>query len=130
MVKVLIEPKVGRLVLTHPGTGDKFFDDGNGNLIEGILYIVGTSSKEFRNALKAITPTNYIDIINGKDEELENRLLAGCIVGWENTGFIFEEYSPENALDLISEPKNFWIKVQVKNFIDNQANFFSVVPNE
>lgn len=124
MVNVVLKPQVGKLILTHPGTGELYFDNGKGEKIQGILHIVGTSSVEFRNAMKSIMPSSFVDFIQGKDDDTESRLMASCIVGWDDTGFILEPYSPQNAIDLIMDPQNLWIKVQVKKFIEDQSNFF------
>lgn len=95
--------------------------DGEGTC-ECSLHLVGMYSKEFiqasRNALRA--RGDKWDIVNLDDEN--TKILAACIVGWDNTGFIDVEYSPEEALDLLQNVK--WLADQVQLAIADKKNFF------
>ena len=96
--------------------------DGSG-FCECSLHLVGMYSREFieasRQALRA-RGDNW-DIVN-LDEE-NTKILAACVVGWDDTGFIDVSYSPEEAMDLLQNVK--WLADQVQLAIADKKRFFA-----
>lgn len=125
------KPKIGKLKIKHPVTGETTFQLPNGEECEGILHIVGQYSDEFINASKIMA--NEFEIYSKSDNKdsaldtinnIKTEMLSKCILGWDDTGFFDTKYSPDEALDLLSQNNNMWLVDQVQKFTLVQANFF------
>lgn len=120
MTKIIIQPKSGEFIATHPVTGSTNFEKEDGTTVQGKFTVVGSSSKEFYNY---ISGKSTHDVLTTKGDET-GEMLASLIIGWEDTNFIDEPYSPEAALELMNDPNNLWLRHQLKDFMEDQANFF------
>jgi len=124
-LKIALRPVEGRMELKHPVTGEPEFEI-DGKVMKVTFHMVGTSSKQFRDAYRKATPAEKIQAALTDDFEFESRLTAACIVGWDDKdGFISKPYSPENAFELLNDPDNMWVREQVRNYLNDQTHFFS-----
>jgi len=119
MVKLLIKPTSTELIIKHPATGSEYFDTADGDKIQCILTVVGSSSKEFHDAIVDMPP--YAALTDSTEGD---KVIAALIVGWKDNGFIDTPYSKDAALELIENPENLWLKAQIKAFVENNKNFF------
>ena len=112
-------PNRQSLTVIHPITGET----------DWILTIVGIDSAEFNKSMSVKAQR----LIDGKGaQSIEERqkdaaeLVAACIVGWTglSSNGVQIPYSPEKALELISDPSLSWVKEQVETFVNTRANFF------
>ncbi len=117
-MKLAIQPHEGTFYAKHPVTGKDVFDNGDKE-IQGIFKVVGSSSKEFYDVVNQTDSHLILSEISSAD-----KLLAALIIGWDDTGFIDDPYTPEGALELITAPENLWLKLQLKDFVETQSNFF------
>jgi hypothetical protein len=119
-----IRPKQAELVLVHPVFGET----------DSIVYLVGTMSKQFKDAqLKARKSVGPDIDIAALDYETQMKLLgsvcADCIVGWNSElAEAIGEYSPEAAVRLFEDQELSWIGEQVSASIHTTANFFRPEP--
>jgi hypothetical protein len=98
----------------------------------GIVFqIVGQDSKAFRTTAKRIAEANLKRQDAATVDEMYNQsieLVCSCVVGWsglEQDGSDQPlEYSPEKALELLSNPELQFIREQVEAFITQRATFF------
>lgn len=122
MVKLVITPTQGKFTARHPVTGDTEFEKADGTTVQGIFYVVGSSSKEFYNYING---KRAYDILQESDGDDTGEMLAALIVGWDDTGFVDVPYSKEEALDMMNSPENLWLRQQLKDFMEDQSNFFA-----
>lgn len=93
-----------------------FFETEDGEPIQGILKMVGRSSKEFRD---------YFDSIQSDFAQYDpTEVLASMVVGWEENGFFDVPYSKEAALELVKDENNKWLMDQLAAFNNKASNFF------
>ncbi len=119
MATLKITPHEGKFIVINPVTNEDFFVQEDGSHLQGIFNIVGSSSKQFYEAVNNIGAYKALT-----EEESGNKILAAMIVGWEDNGFIEEQYSVEEALNLINDPANRWIVGQLQEYVNDQRNFF------
>lgn len=106
------------LDLKHPKTGDSL----------GVRFMVKHIDCE---AATKVTKEGNIAAVLGADVDVsaEFTQYAACISGWDWDGKEFIEgegvleYSPENALKVISHPSAKWITAQVRNAVVKIGNF-------
>lgn len=129
-----LKPKVAELLIKHPVTGNTEFEIlGQEEKVQGILRIVGQYSDEFVNASKVMAQEFEV-FANAEDKSealdtvkhIKRDMLAKCIVGWEDNGFFSTPYSPEEALDLLTQTENDWLVDQIMSFTTEKSNFFLV----
>lgn len=95
----------------------------------GITFkIVGEDSAQYRKGAKTVAQMFYTDERPSPDahERANNELFAGCVVGWsgiEQDGQPLP-YSPEKALELLSNPQLTYVRQQVEGFVQKRAEFF------
>jgi hypothetical protein len=123
-------PKVATFIIKDPidGTTDLVGLNAEGNEVKGILKIASTYSKAFSDAAKKLTRENPSLIDGDSEEDITSRqkLIAACIVGWEDNGFFDKPCSLENAIELVKNPEYNWItNEQLFPFIHNKLNFFT-----
>ena len=119
MATLKIQPHPGKFIVINPVTNEDFFLQEDGSKLQGIFTLVGSSSKEFYNAVNNIGAYAALT-----EDDSGNKILAAMIIGWEDTGFIEEEYSIEEALSLVNDPVNAWLTNQFQAFVNSQSNFF------
>ena len=114
------KPSQATLNLVHPVYGETGVN----------LFVVGQQSKQYINKQLEILRENQ----TGKsitDRPLEDlvrdgrRMVASCIVGWDNDEFFGGPYTPELALDIIADPENQWLVEVIQEFTQDQQRFFS-----
>lgn len=103
------------LILRNPFTGDA---------IPGVvLRVIGRDSDKLQNARKEAERKRAEGRL---DAETANRhCIAAAIVGWENVELDGKplEYSPENAIRLVTDERTSWVAEQVAPFSLSRRNF-------
>jgi hypothetical protein len=131
MAKIIIEalkPQVAKVKIAHPITGDTEFALPDGTLVPLEIHLVGRNSKQWLDFMRSIQ-TNAEDTresLFSKINDASRDFVAALIVGWTENGALNEPYSPESALELVSDPDNIWILDQLQNAIITESNFFLV----
>lgn len=117
-------PQVCKLQIKHPVTGETEFPlpDGSTGPLE--IWLVGRNSKEWFDYIKKIKDSNQEVEIFSKVSKDAHELMSRLIIGWLDNGAIDNQYSKENALDLISNPQNIWLLEQLQSALIDEANFF------
>ena len=121
MGNLAIRPVQATLIIKHPVTGEE---------TNGVFRLVGTSSPQFYNAVNGLVNSDDDEALSN-DVKFSQNILASCIVGWDETDFNTDDegkpiaYSPEEALNLISDPMNQWLANQLKDYVENAAHFFT-----
>lgn len=111
-------PVVGKLNIKLP----------NGQETGIVFDVVGEDSTEYRKGAKVVAQMFYSDERPSADdhEKANNVLYAGCVVGWsglEQDGKPMP-YSPEKALELLSNPQLTYVRQQVEEFVQKRTEFF------
>jgi len=125
-LKSILRPQQAELQLKHPVYGDT----------EAVVYLVGTLSKQFKDAQLKVRKSLGADLDLEKLElEQQAKLLASvyveCVVGWnDELAEAIGPFSPETALTLFTDPEIDWIGGQIALFINDTANFFRPKPAE
>jgi len=121
-----LQPKKGKLIIKHPITGNDLFKLSNGEEVQFILYVVGRNSPEWLDFMKKINAKGGLEQgeLFSRISDNAKEFLANQIVGWEDNGALKEKYSPEKALELVSDPHNNWIIEQIQSFLIDETNFF------
>jgi hypothetical protein len=94
------------------------------------LKVVGTDSKQYREAERKMLPYAGKKLTDLKPEELEKiaalkrDMVVSFIVGWDNDEAFGAPYSPEYAKELFTKPEANMIMEQVEAFAQERANFF------
>jgi hypothetical protein len=110
-------PSTAQMQLTHPTKGK----------LPIFLTLVGQDSKQWLDASARIAK-NYMTG-DQKNVEVERRLheaaelVASAIIGWSDEE-AFGKYSPERAVELMSNPGLRWIREEVERFMLDRSNFF------
>lgn len=129
MATIALKQKVSKMLVSHPTW--KQGDDGarqyklpthDGKECEFALHLVGQHSPQFMKASREAIRNRGDDwgVLDLDDEN--THILSQCIVGWDDTGFIDEPFSPEGALQLLTDNK--WIADQVQVAIADKQSFF------
>ena len=104
--------------------------DIDGNLTGIKLKVVGTDSKQFREAEKKTLP--YFGKAKSDltiDElmeltEINKAAIISLIVGWDNNDVFGGEYTPELAKAIFEQEQARIVLEQVEAFANVRANFF------
>lgn len=127
MVGIVVKPQVAKMKLINPGTDEPLFTvekEGETKLVECSLHVVSRFSKQFRDAKRKMLEKNKGHMSLDAIEEENTFMLAALVVGWDDTGVIDEPYSPEGALELLTNPENGWIVEQLNVFTMEKEHFF------
>lgn len=129
MAKITLEalkPHVAKIKIAHPITGETEFALPDGKMVPLEIHLVGRNSKQWLDFMRSIqtqaddTRESLFSKINDQSREF----VAALIVGWTDNGALNEKYSPESALELVSDPDNIWILDQLQAAIITESNFF------
>lgn len=80
-------------------------------------------------ASRDVTSARRASAILGEEQDLdESDMYAACITGWKGEFSIEKdgpavEYSPENARELLANPRTSWVFAQVRNATLRIENF-------
>ena len=100
------------------------------------IYLVGRNSKQWLDFMKEIKKMSKkgegVDISTGvMDLDLMDRIsdksrefMASLIIGWLDNGALDAEYTPDEALELVSNAENIWLLEQMQEFVLVESNFF------
>lgn len=121
-----LKPIEGVLTLLHPQTEEPTFHTDDGREVQQTITMVGRNSKQFYNfmremGVKQVQPGKAFE--RWSDEHAA--MLAACIVGWSDDGIFDAPYSAEDALELMKNDENDWIRQQVFFFLLDETHFFS-----
>lgn len=76
-----------------------------------------------QNPITDETPDSEVESRITKLQAAKFKLYAKAIVGWSDEQ-VLGPYSPAKALELISNPKMYWLVDQVRECLDKVDNFF------
>lgn len=125
MSKLILTPHTSEFVAKHPVTGSTNFGTEE-NIVEGRFTVAGMNSPEFYAAINVLAQEETED-----DLSFGKKALAGCITGWKTSLFYCDddgkpiEYSVKAALELVTNPNNFWFLTDLRGYVEDSANFFS-----
>ncbi|TDK63552.1 hypothetical protein [Sapientia aquatica] len=104
--------------------------DFDGTSVGVKLKMVGTDSKQYRDAEKKMLPFAGKKITDLSSDDIEKiaalkkEMAISFIVGWDNEEVMGAPYSPEFAQQLFSREEASFILGQVEEFAQERANFF------
>lgn len=104
--------------------------DFDGELTGIKLKMVGTDSKQFRDAEKKtlpyygksskdLTPIELLELA-----QINKDMVLSLIVGWDNNEAFGGEYSPELASSIFGQEKAKFLLDQVEDYAKERSNFF------
>lgn len=113
----------------RPTTASLAINDKFGQPTDMKVTLIGTESKPFREAVYRLSREQMARKDASDVEQAERdtvRLLAACVVGWENVtdNGVPVPCTPDAAFELLFNPEFKFIREQVDAFASVSENFF------
>lgn len=119
-------------VVFHPGNNQPI--RGGADNKPWTIKLLGTYSKKYQDQIaraqdRRLAAKGKIRVTAAELDSEKTELVLACVTGWENApkldGKDLGPYSEDAARMLIDHPERKWLRDQLNDEIENEANFTS-----